>query len=126
MPLMSVGRTQICYETYGEKSNPALILIGGLGWQLTAWDVAFCNQCVDAGFFVVRFDDRDAGLSSWFSRQGLPDIPAVVEDVRNKLQPNIPYTLDDMAADVVGLIDELRLKGITRREYLIYKSQACL
>lgn len=78
------------YDTFGSASDPAALLITGFGAQMTNWDERFCQQLADAGFFVIRFDNRDVGLSA-----------RVTE----------PYTLDDMAADAVGLLDAL---GIDR------------
>lgn len=78
------------YETFGDPSGAPLLLIGGLGAQMITWDEEFCALLAARGFQVVRFDNRDAGLSTWMD--GEP-----------------PYTLDDMAADAAGLLDALGL-----------------
>jgi pimeloyl-ACP methyl ester carboxylesterase len=79
---------EIEYETFGNPQAPALLLIGGLGTQMITWDEEFCELLASRGFHVIRFDNRDAGLSTW---------------------PDEPYELDDMAADAVGLLDALGL-----------------
>ena len=58
------GETRICYDTIGDRADPALLLIAGLGNQLVTWQPEFCASLVDRGFFVVRFDNRDCGLST--------------------------------------------------------------
>ncbi len=80
------------YETFGDASSPPVLLIMGLGAQLIAWDTEFCTALADAGYFVVRFDNRDVGLSTWFD-----DVPA----------SPAPYSLVDMADDAAGLLDAL-------------------
>ncbi|HEY2436739.1 MAG TPA: alpha/beta hydrolase [Solirubrobacteraceae bacterium] len=76
------------YETFGDGGAAPLLLIGGLGTQMTSWDKEFCELLAGRGFYVIRFDNRDAGLSTWMHRDD-------------------EYTLDDMAADAVGLLDAL-------------------
>jgi pimeloyl-ACP methyl ester carboxylesterase len=110
MPSIKSNNIDIFYDSFGTKSNPAMLLVGGLGWQMTAWEEAFCNQLASAGFYVIRFDNRDAGLSSQFDEHGVPDIAAIMEDVQVNRKPAVPYTLDDMAADGVGLMDALGIE----------------
>jgi pimeloyl-ACP methyl ester carboxylesterase len=69
---------EIEYETFGKKSDPALLLIMGLGAQLTLWPEALCTGLAERGFFVVRYDNRDCGLSSDFGAAGVPDIAGAV------------------------------------------------
>lgn len=76
------------YETFGDPKAPALLLIGGLGTQMITWDEEFCELLASRGFHVIRFDNRDAGLSTW---------------------PDDTYQLEDMAADAVGLLDALEV-----------------
>jgi pimeloyl-ACP methyl ester carboxylesterase len=110
MPSIKSNNINIFYDSFGAKSNPAMLLVGGLGWQMTAWEEAFCNQLADAGFYVIRFDSRDAGLSSQFDEHGVPDMAAIMNDMQSNRQPNVPYTLDDMAADGIGLMDALGIE----------------
>ena len=86
---------------FGDSSNPPLLLVLGLGAQMLSWDEGFCGLLVDRGLFVIRFDNRDVGLST--KTEGTP--PAVEDVVMTRLtggQPDVPYLLVDMAADVWG------------------------
>ncbi|HEX4816812.1 MAG TPA: alpha/beta hydrolase [Nonomuraea sp.] len=87
---------EIAYESFGPPSGRPLLLIMGLGTQLLHWDEEFCRLLVDQGHQVVRFDNRDTGLSTHFHAAGVPrpGTPA-------------PYLLDDMADDAIGLMDAL-------------------
>ena len=80
------------YETFGSPADPALLLIMGFTAQLTAWPEAFCAELSECGRFVIRFDNRDCGLST--------KLDGVQADAA-------PYTLSDMAADALGLLDHL-------------------
>ena len=107
MPLASANGIQIEYETLGDPADPALLLIMGLGAQLTLWPVELVEALVAKRFYVIRFDNRDIGLSTKFDSAGLPDMMAIgMAAMAGKPAP-IPYTLTDMAADAVGLLDAL-------------------
>lgn len=95
------------YETLGQPSRPTMLLIAGLGAQLIHWPDVFCQGLASRGFFVVRFDNRDSGLSSSLASWGRPDLSAVVGQVMRGERADVPYRLDDMAADAVGLLDAL-------------------
>jgi pimeloyl-ACP methyl ester carboxylesterase len=110
MPSIKSNNIDIFYDSFGAKSNPAMLLVGGLGWQMTAWDEAFCNQIADAGFYVIRFDNRDAGLSTQFDEHGVPDMALIMNDMQSNRKPKVPYSLDDMAADGLGLMDTLGIE----------------
>lgn len=107
MPSATANGIRIEYETAGEPSSPPLLLIMGLGGQLVAWDDGFVDELVERGFFVIRFDNRDVGLSTWFDEAGAPDILAVMSAAQQGSAPSVPYLLDDMAADAAGLLDAL-------------------
>ena len=92
MPRAKSNGIELEYETFGDATDAPLLLIGGLGTQLITWDEQFCEQLAGRGFHVVRFDNRDAGLSTW-------------------MDPNPPYTLENMAADAVGLLDALGIRS---------------
>ena len=92
------------FEERGGAEDPAIVLVRGLGTQLIDWPAAFLSGLVSAGFRVIVFDNRDAGLSQKFS--GLPNIG----NIANKTE-TAPYTIRDMADDIVGLMDSL---GIDR------------
>jgi pimeloyl-ACP methyl ester carboxylesterase len=100
---MAVGDIDIAYNTLGKPTDPPVLLISGLGGQLIAWDDAFCQELVDRGMFVIRFDNRDVGLSSHLARGSLPNSAATTAGAP---QP-APYTLADMASDAAGVIDNL-------------------
>ncbi|MFI4998791.1 MAG: alpha/beta fold hydrolase [Reyranellales bacterium] len=101
---------EIEYETVGRKSDPALLLIMGLGAQLTIWPDALFEGLAKQGFNVIRFDNRDAGLSTNFGSWGLPNIPAALQKAMKGERPNTPYDLNDMAADALGLLDALGIE----------------
>lgn len=99
------GITLRC-ATYGDPAGEPLLLIMGIGTQLDGWDRGFCDGLVDAGFHLIRFDNRDVGLSQRI--EGTPDVAAI----RRGDLSTLPYTLDDMAADAVGLLDVLGLERV--------------
>ncbi|HCR13994.1 alpha/beta fold hydrolase [Solidesulfovibrio sp.] len=98
---------RIEYETFGDAASPALLLIAGNGAQLLFWDAAFCRSLADNGLRVIRFDNRDAGLSSKFDAAGVPDIMATIQAAMAGQPVRAAYTLNDMADDAVGLLDAL-------------------
>ncbi|MBU2700774.1 pimeloyl-ACP methyl ester carboxylesterase [Sporomusaceae bacterium BoRhaA] len=98
---------QIEYDTFGDKSSPALLLIAGNGAQLLFWDTEFCELLAKTGLFVIRFDNRDAGLSTKFDKAGFPDIMAAIKAAMEGKDVAAAYSLDDMADDCMGLLDAL-------------------
>lgn len=95
-----VGDVELAYETFGDPSRPAILLVMGLGTQMIAWPDDMCELFADAGHHVIRFDNRDVGLSTHL------DLPAPSRrDLVLRRDP--PYTVSDMAADAVGLLDHL-------------------
>jgi len=98
---------EITYDTFGSDKAAPLLLIMGLGAQMTRWSPAFCEALAARGFRVIRFDNRDVGLSTHLIDAGVPDMAAVVAALQKGEKPQVPYTLDDMAADAVGLLDAL-------------------
>jgi pimeloyl-ACP methyl ester carboxylesterase len=93
------------YETFGDSAARPLLLIGGLADQLIHWDDELCRDLSERGHYVIRFDNRDAGLSTKFDHAGVPDLGALA---REEKAP--PYTLEDMADDGVGLLDSLDIR----------------
>jgi pimeloyl-ACP methyl ester carboxylesterase len=101
----TVGELELCYETFGDRADPAIVLIMGLATQMIAWRDEFCAGLADRGFFVVRFDNRDVGRSTTLDDLPVPTRGQLVR--RDKRAAS--YTLDDMALDVVGLLDQLEI-----------------
>lgn len=100
-----VGRgVRLCYETFGDPANPPLLLVMGLGMQMIAWDVDFCEQLAARGFHVVRFDNRDTGRSTHMT----DPLPTVRQLIRRRLPPG-RYRLSDMATDAAELLHRLDL-----------------
>mgnify|MGYP000875922303 CR=1 FL=1 len=110
MPVTSANGIEICYETHGSPSDPALLLVHGFTAQLTSWDDGFVDSLVDRGLHVVRMDNRDAGHSTYFD--GIePPVAAVMAARRDgSTPPEVPYLLTDMAADGIGLLDSLSIE----------------
>lgn len=94
-------------ETFGDKANPSIIFVMGFGAQLINWPVEMMEGLAERGFHVIRFDNRDVGLSQKFPELGTPDAGAVMGKVLAGETPDVPYTLNDMAADAVGVLDAL-------------------
>jgi len=103
---LGVGEIDIAYETLGDPTDPPTVLIHGLGGQLIDWPDGFCAKLVERGLYVIRFDNRDVGLSS-HSGAPPPDLDAVLSGDTSTVR----YTLAEMAADVAGLIDALGLRS---------------
>jgi pimeloyl-ACP methyl ester carboxylesterase len=82
----------------------------GANTQMTRWSETFCQILAEQGFCVIRFDNRDAGLSTHFHSASMPDLAAIADAVSRGETPNVPYTLFDMANDAVGLLDALMIK----------------
>jgi len=101
----TVDNIDVAYNTLGEATDPPVVLISGLGAQLIAWDDDFCEELVDRGLFVIRFDNRDVGLSSHLADRPASDPSAETAGAA----PAASYTLAQMAADTAGLIDNLGL-----------------
>jgi pimeloyl-ACP methyl ester carboxylesterase len=101
---------QIEYETFGEAGSKPLLLVKGIGQQMITWSDEFCSLLAQAGHYVIRFDHRDVGLSSKLENEKTPELAEIVAAVARGEKIKPPYTLDDMAADAIGLLDALGIK----------------
>jgi pimeloyl-ACP methyl ester carboxylesterase len=99
------GDVELCYETFGDPSSPALLLTMGLATQMIGWHEDFCRALADRGFRVIRYDNRDVGRST--SMPGRP--PALLQLLRRDRRA-AAYTLADMAGDGIGLLDHLGIE----------------
>ena len=97
-------------EDHGPTSGEPLLLIMGLGMQLVAWPDGFVKQLVAKGFRVIRFDNRDAGLSQSFDEQGVPNIALASMQYLFRMRVKAPYSMTDMARDAVGVLDALNIR----------------
>jgi pimeloyl-ACP methyl ester carboxylesterase len=107
--LYEVGRgVTMCAEGFGDPADPPLLLVMGLGMQMVRWHESFISELTDRGLYVIRFDNRDSGRSTFFS--DVP-VPRLAQLARRRFDPR-QYTLSDMAQDTVGLLDALGLDRV--------------
>lgn len=95
---------ELFYEEFGSADAPALLLIMGLGAQLLTWPEAFCETLARRGFRVIRYDNRDVGISTWFDAAGMPDLGGIRDGVARAA-----YDLHDMADDAAALLEALQI-----------------
>jgi len=100
---------KLAYEEFGDAKHPAVILISGVATQLTAWPVNLCMQLAELGYRVIRFDNRDIGLSEKLHYKKTPNPFVYMWKKQMMLPRRAPYTLRDMSKDVVGLMDALNI-----------------
>lgn len=110
MPKVNVNEIEIEYETFGNPESKPILLIAGLGSQLIAWSEEICKMFVDKDFFVIRYDNRDVGLSTKFEEAGIPNMMEIATAYNQGEKPKVPYTLEDLADDAVGLLSALNIK----------------
>lgn len=99
------------YDVFGRNSARPLLLVMGLGTQMTGWDEEFCQRLADNGHYVVRFDNRDIGLSSKMDDAPVPVMADLMAEMLQGNTPEIPYSLNDMADDAIGLLDALDIES---------------
>jgi len=110
MPTITANGIRLAYETNGAAGAPPLLLVMGLGMPLVFWPDAFVDGLVKAGFRVVRFDNRDCGLSERIEEKTHVPVPVAMARSLMGRDVGAPYTLADMAGDVTGLLDALSIE----------------
>jgi pimeloyl-ACP methyl ester carboxylesterase len=101
---------ELAFESFGDQADESILLIAGLGTQMLRWTVPFCAELAARGYRVIRFDNRDTGGSTHLSQCAAPNFGALAAALLAGQMPEIPYTLHDMAADAVGLLDALAIE----------------
>jgi len=99
----------LVYDTFGDPNATPMLLIAGLGDQMLAWREGFCSHLAARGYWVIRFDNRDAGLSTKFDHARAPGFLKLMWAFVRNCPIDVPYTLHDMALDAVGLMDALNI-----------------
>ena len=102
---------RMAYEEFGDADAPVVLLVAGLYNQLIRWPLEFCDLLVERGFRVVRFDNRDIGLTDKMEGDVAPSFLRLGLSSLLGIPVKVPYTLNDMAADTVGLLDALDIKS---------------
>jgi pimeloyl-ACP methyl ester carboxylesterase len=110
--LVSANGIELCYQSLGDPEAPVILLVMGLGMQLVAWPDAFCARLVEAGFRVIRFDNRDAGRSTRLVWRRRPRLLLAIAKAVLGLPVRAPYRLADMADDAAGLLDALHIERV--------------
>lgn len=110
MPTARANGIELEYDTFGRPDAEPLLLVMGLGAQMVLWEEDFCELLAERGHFVVRFDNRDIGLSTKMSSHGVPNLLQMMIDAQAGKPLAAPYTLDDMADDTAGLLDALEIE----------------
>ena len=110
MPVIEVNDIEICFESFGPQDAPPLLLVMGLGAQMTVWSPGFISELLERGFRVIRFDNRDVGLSTKTVGDP-PDVMTLYTQVMAAQPVEAPYNLSTMAADAVGLLDALGISA---------------
>jgi pimeloyl-ACP methyl ester carboxylesterase len=110
MPHVNANGLDLYYESHGPESAEPILLIMGLGAQMSRWSPDMIAKLVAAGHRVIAFDNRDVGLSEKLEDAGAPDMHAVAIAMRDGTRPPVSYTLEHMAADAAGLLDALGIE----------------
>ncbi|GIS75324.1 MAG: hypothetical protein CM1200mP12_10430 [Gammaproteobacteria bacterium] len=100
--IAEVNDINIWWEDFGDSSNPTVLLIMGANANAMQWPLEFVNPLVEAGFHVIRFDNRDVGKSTWVTTE-----PTMIVSQDGIANAEVSYNLEDMAADAIALLDHL-------------------
>jgi pimeloyl-ACP methyl ester carboxylesterase len=109
MPKVAANGIEIEYESFGEESAPAVLLIMGMGVQMVYWPEELCEGLAAHGLRAIRYDNRDVGRSTHFDHAGFVTFTEIREAMMRGEAPKTAYTLEDMAADAIGLLDALKI-----------------
>ena len=110
MPIASANSIKLFYDEFGNRSAPAILLITGFGAQMIEWPKTFCEGLAKRGFRVIRFDNRDVGLSTKLDGGTPVDVAAAFARATSGQPIEAPYVLEDMARDAIGLLDALGIE----------------
>jgi pimeloyl-ACP methyl ester carboxylesterase len=113
LPFMNIAKAngiELAWDSFGDTNGEVVLLIAGLGTQMIRWTDPFCAELVALGYRVVRFDNRDAGCSTHLDAYPSVDFGTLAAALQAGQRPEVPYTLYDMAADAVGLLDALGIE----------------
>jgi pimeloyl-ACP methyl ester carboxylesterase len=108
----------LAYDSFGDEAAETILLIAGLGTQMIRWTDPFCRELQTRGYRVVRFDNRDTGRSTYFTKHGAMDFATLASTLAKRRRPELAYSLDDMASDALGLLDALSI----RRAHIVGRS----
>jgi pimeloyl-ACP methyl ester carboxylesterase len=112
MPNIDANGLSLHYESIGQETDPPIVLIMGLSVQMILWPDALCEMLASKGFRVIRFDNRDVGLSTHLNHLGKPNIALEYMKFMMGATLKAPYTIDDMSADTAALIGALKLERV--------------
>lgn len=101
---------QLNYDSYGDPSDPPILLIMGLATQMIYWDETLCKMLASCGFWVIRFDNRDVGKSTWLESHGKPSYLKIISNGLFKRPIGASYLLKDMVEDTLGLTNSLGIQ----------------
>lgn len=110
MPKLPANGIEISYDSFGDENADPLVLIMGLGAQMLLWHEDFCEALAERGHWVIRYDNRDVGLSTCFDEAGVPDMAALTASLVAGEPAEAPYSVDDMADDAAGLLSALGIE----------------
>lgn len=110
MNILIENGVYLAYDCFGNETDEAIVLLAGLGTQMVRWTIPFCQELAARGYRVIRFDNRDSGCSTHFSHHPALDFGALTTALMSGQRPDIPYTLNDMSDDAIGLLNALSIE----------------
>lgn len=110
MKFVKANGIELAYDSFGADKDAVILLIAGLGTQMIRWTDPFCEELAGQAYRVIRFDNRDAGCSTHFGDWGVLDFTELAAALMAGRRPDVPYTLYDMAADAIALLDALAIE----------------